>query len=132
MKKANGIGFYFMTIATILAIVACVMYGSVMYKYQPVYIMLGVAIALGVLAVVLTFAMGGKGVFGIVPVINAALMGSAAVWSASLMVNQIGYVVAGLDGMETINGFVYFCVVAVIAMLFYIIASFAPMYKEAK
>lgn len=130
MKKANGTGFYFLIIAAILSVAACIMYGSVMYRYQPVYYMLGAAIALGCLAVVLTFAMGGKGIFTLVPVINAALMASAAVWSASLMVNQIGYVVAGLDGMETINGFVYFCVVCVISMLLYIIASFAPLYKE--
>lgn len=131
MKKANGTGFYILVVAAILSVVACVMYGSVMYKYQPVYYMLGAAIALGCLAVVLTFVMGSKGIFTLVPVINAALMASAAVWSASLMVNQIGYVVAGLDGMETINGFVYFCVVCVISMLLYIIAAFAPLYKEA-
>lgn len=131
MKKANGIGFYFMAIAAVLAIVACVMYGSVMYKYQPVYYMLIAAIVLGVLAIVLTLVMGGKGIFGLVPVINAALMASAAVWSGSLMVNQIGYVVAGLDGMETINGFIFFCVLCVVGMLLNIIASFAPMYKEA-
>ena len=131
MKKANGIGFYFLAIATVLAIVACVLYGSVMYKLPAVYGFLGAAIALGCLAVVLSLAMGGKGIFSVVPVINAALMGSAAVWSASLMVNQIGYVVAGLDGMETISGFITFCVLCVIAMLLNIIASFAPLYKEA-
>ena len=46
------------------------------------------------------------------------------------MVNQIGYVVAGLDGMETIMGWVYFLAVTVVAMLVSVIASFLPMARE--
>ena len=68
---------------------------------------------------------------GLIPIVNAALLASAAVWGASLMVNQISYVVAGLDGMDTIQGFIVFAVLCVCGMLLNIIAAFLPAAKEA-
>ncbi|WP_373214523.1 hypothetical protein [Ruminococcus sp. 5_1_39BFAA] len=128
MNKKKAGGFYLTIAAAVLAIVGAVLYGSVMYKMNEVYILLAAAIVLGVLAFVLA---GKTALVNLVPVVNAALMASAAVWSANLMVNQIGYVIAGLDGMDTIQGFIVFCVIAVVAMLLNIIASFMPMAKEA-
>lgn len=128
MNKKKAGGFYLTIAAAVLAIVGAVLYGSVMYKMNEVYILLAAAIVLGVLAFVLA---GKTALINLVPVVNAALMASAAVWSANLMVNQIGYVIAGLDGMDTIQGFIVFCVIAVVAMLLNIIASFMPMAKEA-
>ncbi len=128
MNKKKAGGFYLTILAAILAIVGIFLYGSVMYKMKAVYILLAVAIVLGVLAFILA---GRTSIANVVPVINAALMASAAVWSASLMVNQIGYVIAGLDGMDTIQGFITFCVVAVVGMLLNIVASFMSMAKEA-
>ena len=128
MNKKKAGGFYLTIAAAVLAIVGAVLYGSVMYKMNEVYILLAAAIVLGVLAFVLA---GKTALVHLVPVVNAALMASAAVWSANLMVNQIGYVIAGLDGMDTIQGFIVFCVIAVVAMLLNIIASFMPMAKEA-
>ena len=63
--------------------------------------------------------------------LDAVLMASAAVWSANLMVNQIGYVISGLDGIDTIMSFIVFCALAVISMLLNIIASFLPMAKDS-
>lgn len=128
MNKKKAGGFYLTIAAAVLAIVGVVLYGSVMYKMNEVYILLAAAILLGVLAFVLT---GKNSIANLIPVVNAVLMASAAVWSANLMINQIGYVIAGLDGMDTIQSFVVFCVIAVIAMLLNIIASFMPMAKEA-
>lgn len=128
MNKKKAGGFYLTIAAAVLAIVGAVLYGSVMYKMNEVYILLAAAIVLGVLAFVLT---GKTALVNLVPVVNAVLMASAAVWSANLMVNQIGYVIAGLDGIDTIQGFIVFCVIAVIGMLLNIIASFMPMAKEA-
>ena len=69
---------------------------------------------------------------GFIPVVNAALMASAAVWGASVMVNQIGYVISGLDGMDTIMSFIIFCSLAVVGMIINIVASFLPVAKEAE
>lgn len=131
MKKNKAVGFYFAAIAAVLSVVGVVLYGSVMYRYTPVYYMLGAAIAVAVIGLGGTLAMGHKALFSAVPVINAALSASAAVWAASLMVNQIGYVIAGLDDMSTINSWIVFMVITVAAMLLNIIASFLPMAKEA-
>lgn len=128
MNKKKAGGFYLTVAAAVVAILGIVLYGSVMYKMNEVYILLAAAIVLGVLAVVLT---GRTSVANVIPVVNAVLMASAAVWSANLMVNQIGYVIAGLDGMDTIQGFIVFCAAAVIGMLLNIVAAFLPMAKEA-
>lgn len=125
-KKAGA--FYLTAVSVILAAVGLVLYRSVMYKMTLVYGLLAAALVVGVLGILLA----GKTVLAnVAPVIDAALMASAAVWSANLMVNQIGYVVSGLDGIDTIQSFIAFCVVAVIGMLASIVASFLPMTKEA-
>ena len=132
MKKTKfSAGFYFTILAAILAAVGIFMYRSVMYTQSKVTYLLIAAVVLGALQLVLTLAMGHKGIFSVVSVINAALTALAAVYGAELMVNQIGYVVSGLDGISTINSWIYFTVVAVIAMILNIIASFLPQATEA-
>ena len=128
MNKKKAGGFYLTLAAAVLAIVGVILYGSVMYRMNAVYILLAAAIVLGILVVVLT---GKTELVNLIPVINAVLMASAAVWSANLMVNQIGYVISGLDGIDTIMSFIVFCALAVISMLLNIIASFLPMAKDS-
>ena len=127
MKKDRALGVYLVCVAAIIALVAAILYKNVMYRYQPVYYFLIGAIVLGVVAFLLAKAV--PLLAGLIPVINAALMACAAVWGASLMVNQIGYVVAGLDGMDTIQGFIVFAVLCVVGMLLNIIAAFMPAAK---
>ena len=126
-KNKKSIGLYLTLVAGIIAIVEA---GKVMYTFQPVYYFLAAAIVLAVLSFVLVGF--NKVVTGFIPVVNAALMASAAVWSASVMVNQIGYVISGLDGMDTIMSFIIFCSLAVVGMLVNIVASFLPVAKEAE
>jgi hypothetical protein len=128
-KTKKAMGYYLTIAAAVLAIVGALLYGSVMYKLTLVYGFLAAAIVLGVVAAV--FA-GKHKLVNIIPIINGALMASAAVWSASLMVNQIGYVVSGLDGVETIQSFIIFCVICVIGMILNIVASFLPMAAAAE
>ena len=129
-KNKKSIGLYLTLVAGIIAIVEAVYYGKVMYTFQPVYHFLAAAIVLAVLSFVLVGF--NKVITGFIPVVNAALMASAAVWSASVMVNQIGYVISGLDGMDTIMSFIIFCSLAVVGMIINIVASFLPVAKEAE
>ena len=129
-KTKKSIGLYLTLVAGIIAIVEAVYYGKVMYTFQPVYYFLAAAIVLAVLSFVLVGF--NKVITGFIPVVNAALMASAAVWSASVMVNQIGYVVSGLDGIDTIMSFIIFCSIAVVGMILNIVASFLPVAKEAE
>ena len=125
-KTKKSIGLYLTLVAGIIAIVEAIYYGKVMYTFQPVYYFLAGAIVLAVLSFVLV------GFNKVIPVVNAVLMASAAVWSASVMVNQIGYVVSGLDGIDTIMSFIIFCSIAVVGMILNIVASFLPVAKEAE
>lgn len=128
-KNKKSIGLYLTLVAGIIAIVEAVYYGKV-YTFQPVYYFLAAAIVLAVLSFVLVGF--NKVITGFIPVVNAALMANAAVWSASVMVNQIGYVISGLDGMDTIISFIIFCSLAVVGMILNIVASFLPVAKEAE
>ena len=127
MKNKLGIGVILALLAGILAAVAAGLYMTVMYKMTQVYYFL---IGATVLALV-GFAIATKvpKLAGYIPVIMAALLAFAAVRGTELMVNQLGYVVAGLDGMDTIMSYIQFVSVTAAAMLISIIASFTKMAK---
>ena len=124
MKKEKSIGVYLTLAGGVIAVIAVILYRTVMYKYQPVNYMLIGAIAASVLGFLIASAV--PALAGLAPVIGAALMASSVVWGASLMVNQIGYVIAGLDGVDTIMSFIIFATVALVGMVMYIIAAFLP------
>ncbi len=127
MKNKKGIASILIVLAAVLAVVSIILYGSVMYKFTPVYFMLAGAAVVALAG----FALAGKlpTLSGYFPICVSVLLASAAVWGSQLMVNQIGYVVAGLDGPETIMPWAYFLGVTVIAMVVSIIAAFLPMAK---
>ena len=61
----------------------------------------------------------------------AALLACAGIaYSATVMADPIGYVIAGLYSMDTLTGFITFGVVALAAWLLYIVAGFTGMAKE--
>ena len=127
MKNKLGIGVILALLAGILAAVAAGLYMTVMYRMSQVYIFLLAATVLALLG----FAISTKvpKLAGYIPVIMAALLAFAAVRGTELMVNQLGYVVAGLDGMDTIMTYIQFVSVTACAMLVSIIASFTKMAK---
>ena len=126
-KFKRGIPAFLMLVAGILAIVAAILYRGVMYRYQPVYFMLIGAAVLGICGWFVTGFL--PRIAGYFPICVSALLASAAVWGTQLMVNQLGYVVAGLDGMSTIMTWIYFIGFTVVGMLLAIIAAFM---KSAK
>ena len=130
MKNKRGIASILIVLAAILAVVSIILYKGVMYKFTPVYFMLVGAVVVALAG----FVLAGKlpRFSGYFPICVSALLASAAVWGSQLMVNQIGYVVAGLDGINTIMPWVYFLAVTIAAMLVSIIAAFLPMAKPAR
>lgn len=128
--EKRSIGFYFTIVAAVLFIVDTVMYASVMYTNTIVYVMLAAAIIWEVLVIVLSGKFGNREFFNWMPVIGAVLAAAAAVWGAELMVNQIGYVVAGLDEMSTIMSFIYYEAVMIVTLLVCIIGSFLKQTKD--
>lgn len=126
----KSVGFYISLIAAILSLVGIFLFGGVTYKNSIVYVFLIAAVVLEVLMIVLSGMKGNMPIFNCLPIVNAVLMASAAVWGVSLMVNQIGYVIAGLDEMSTIMGLIYFEVAAAAGMLLNIVASFLSQGKK--
>ena len=116
-------------IAAILSFAGIFLYMTVMYKFTPVYIVLAAAVILASAALVISGLMGGREILNWLPVINAVLMASAAVWSFFVMVNQIGYVIASLDPVSTITTFIAFVALAVVTMILNIAAAFTGLEK---
>ena len=124
--KNRGVGFYFTLIACILAAVDLFLYGKVMYTMPVVY---GVLIAVIVVEVV-AIVLNKPALNALLPLIGAVLLGYAAAKSFYVMVNQIGYVIAALDTIDTIYSFIVFVAVAVVGMLLYMIAGFLKQTKN--
>lgn len=125
MKKKTAAA-YLCLIAAVLTLAALVVYRSVMHPYSQTFLFIGAAAVLAFLSFVFSDTLPGS----IMPVAASALTALGAVYGASLMVNQMGYVVSGLDDMSTITSLICFEVLAVAAMLLSILASFLPMKKE--
>ena len=128
-KYKLGFGAYMSIVAGILAIVACVLYRTVMYQYQPVFYML---IGAAVLAVVgLLIAKSVPTLANYIPILMVFLLFSAIVWGSMLMVNQIGYVIAGLDGVDTILSYFIFVGFTLAAGVVALIAAFLRTGEKA-
>lgn len=129
MKNKLGFGAYMSIVAAILALVACLLYRKVMYTYQPVYYMLiGTAVA-AVVGILLAKVL--PGVANYIPIVMSFLLFSAMVWGTSLMVNQLGYVIAGLDGVNTIISYFIFIGFTLAAGVVALIASFLKFGEKA-
>ena len=121
-KFKRGFSVILTVVAAILAIVAAILYRGVLYTFKPVYAMLIAAAVVGCLRYVLAGFL--PRVASYLPICMAALLASAAVWGTQLMVNQLGYVYAGLDPISTIMTWIYFIGFTCVGMLLSIIASF--------
>jgi hypothetical protein len=128
MKKF-GSAAYLCILAAVLTAIACFLYKNVMYTEQYVLYMLIGAVALLVIGILM--AKGMTGVANYVPIFVAFLLFSAAVWATKPMVNQLGYVVAGLEPMSTVTSFFTFAGLTLAAGFLVIVASFLRMGKEA-
>ena len=126
----KSIGVILALLAGILAAVAAGLYMTVMYKMTQVYYFLIGATVLAILGALIATKVPKLSSY--IPVIMAAMLAFAAVRGTELMVNQLGYVVAGLDGMDTIMSYIQFVSVTAVAMLVSIVASFTKMAKPAK
>lgn len=128
-KNKLGFGAYMSIVAGILAIVACVLYRTVMYQYQPVFYMLIGAAVLAVVGLLIAKAL--PKLANYIPILMVFLLFSAMVWGSMLMVNQIGYVVAGLDNVSTILSYFVFVGFTLAAGVVALVASFLRMGEKA-
>ena len=124
------VGVYISVVACVLARVALVLYLSTTGALTLVIGLLCAAIVVEVLLIVVSKVIGNKPVLNLASSINAVLLGYAIVTSFNPQLDAIGYVVSGLYTFEQIQSFVYFVIVAAIAFLLYIVASFMNLGKQ--
>ena len=99
MKKMNGvmkmknktIGFYMTLIAAILSIVACVLYGSVMYTLPVVYVFCVIAAVLAVVVIIFSVFKPGREAYDFLSFVYFLLMVSAAVWLSKTRIITVKY-----------------------------------------
>lgn len=130
MKKLS-VGFYLSIVAAIFSIIGLFLYGGVMYRMTSVYVFLAAAVVVEVVLFILSNVKMKLPIFEVLPVVNSVLTAAAAVAAISLMVNQIGYVISGLDGMDTLYGLIYFEAAAIVAMFLNVVSAFLPMKKTS-
>lgn len=100
------------------------------FQASSVTLLLGISAALMLLATLLSRLLGDKPAFRSAAIVNAVLMTLAMMRGLSLMVNQIGFVVAGLDSFETLSGFAVFEALCLAGMLLNVVASFVKYTKN--
>ena len=124
--QGKKIGSFLTLIAGVLAAVACVVYIFAYYKLPAVFIFLILAAVVSGCA----FAGVNKIVTGIAPVIVAVLASSAVIWSVNPMVNQLGYVISGLDDISTVMSFIIAAALMAVSMIVAIVSSFLPQIEN--
>lgn len=129
-KFKRGFSVILTVVAGIMAIVAAILYRSVPYQHTLVYYMLIAAAVLACVRYLLAGFMPRLSAY--FPICICALLASAAVWGTNKMVNQLGYVVAGLDPLSSIMTWIYFMGFTVVGLLLTLLASFMSVSLEKK
>lgn len=122
MRQDRKRGAFFTMIAGILAVAACVVYITVMYTLPVVFILL---IAAAVVAGA-AFMQVNDVLSALAPAVVAFLSATAVIWAINPMVNQLGYVVSGLDDISTVITLIISAGLMAASMLIAIAASFMP------
>ncbi|WP_418969421.1 hypothetical protein [Alloscardovia omnicolens] len=130
-KKMSG-GLALTLLAAVLAVASIVTYTRVMFTMPAVYALLALAVLANIGAVVMRLMRGFMSWLNVLVVVSAVLTASAVSWSALVMVNQLGYVAAGLDPVNTVMSYIVFIVIAVITLVVNLIASFMGLGSSHK
>ena len=123
-------GFILNFLAGILSLVGIIVYSMVMYKLKIVYVFLAIAVVLTAVALTQNIKNKHNIITEAIGWLNSMLTAAALIGGVYLMVNQIGYVIAKLDTVNTILAFIIFEVIAFVAMLLNIISSFMAVQKN--
>lgn len=127
MKK--GIGFSFVTVSAVLTVAAIALYGKSYTINSASYGWLAAALLVDVIGLLMV-CIGKKGAWiNWIPVVGAALTMMGVMQSVNIMLDAVGYVVAGLYLFSDIQGWVVFMVVGVLAVICDVAAGFASLAK---
>lgn len=127
--KNKALGSYLACAAAVLSLVAVIVYSFVGLKEASVTGLLIGAIVLAAASFVLSKLVENSWIVALLPVATTAVL-TLAVGNAFIpMVDQLGFVVSGLDPFSTIAGFVTYVVIAAVAMLVSLVSCFVSFEK---
>ena len=129
-NKKISFGFVLAAISTVLALVCTFLYKPVAQQDGLTVTLLILAAVAGACALVLAFVLG-KEIANFVAAVHAVLLMAAIGVSIAPVVNDMGLVFAGLYQNDIISHYITFAVVACIAWLVSVVASFAGVCKKA-
>lgn len=122
MKKT--IGYYLSILAAVLALICVYLYGGVSISISMVRPLL---IASGVISAIVLAVIAVKGNLpggNLLPVVNSVLCMGAIGLATIPVISMIVFVVMGMNDISTIQGYVTFAVVALIAWVFNVVSAF--------
>lgn len=122
-NKKITLGFVLTAVSTVLAIVGLFLYKSVGQQIGTTNTLLILAAVAGAAALVLALVLG-KEIPNLFLIAHAVLLMAAVGVSVAPVVNDMGLVFAGLYQMDIINAYITFAVVACVAWLVSVVASF--------
>ena len=128
-NKKITVGFVLTAISTVLAIVCCFLYKSVVQQASTTYTLLIFAAIAGAAALVLALVMG-KEIPNLFLIAHAVLLMAVIGISIAPVVNDMGLVCAGLYQMDIIKAYITFAIFACIAWLAAVVASFLGVSKK--
>ena len=120
----NKVGRIFTVIAAVAAAAALILYNGVMNRTTVPYVMIIASLVIFVLLKLVSNKSSGPLPVRAITFLNASLMAAALITGINPMVNQLGFVAAGLDTVSTISSLIVFAVSAGISMLLNVVASF--------
>lgn len=127
--KNKAIGSYLAGISAVLSLVAVIVYGNVTIKNGAVNGLLIGAIVLAAASFVLSKLIENNWIVALLPIATTCLLTLAIGNAFTPMVDQLGFVVSGLDPFSTIAGFVTYVAIAVVAMLVSLVSCFVSYEK---
>lgn len=129
IMKNKALGSYLACAVAVLSLVAVIIYGSVSLKEASVNGLMIGAIVLAAASFFLSKLLENSWICALLPVATTAVL-TLAVGNAFIpMIDQLGFVVSGLDPFSTIAGFVTFAAVTVVAMLISLVSCFVSFEK---
>ncbi len=128
-NKKITFGFVLAAISTILSVVCMLLYKPVAQQTGTTNTLLIFAALAGVLALVLAIVRG-KEIPNLFLAVHAILLMAALAVSFAPVVNDMGLVFAGLYQKDIIAAFITFAIVAGIAWLIAVVASFAGVTRK--
>ena len=127
MKQASGkigAGRILTAIAAVAALVSLILYNGVLNRTAAPCVTLAASLAVFILLTLMSRKTDSVLPARAIAFLNAALLAAALITGIGPMVNQLGFVVAGLDTVNTISSLISFAAFSSLAMLLNIVASF--------